>query len=102
MPRHTLTRPGRRHAHPGLLTSLIVLAWLLTAAPLRAADNQKDADRDTYDQDSIVRDATDFFGKSAEGLAKVIEKAFKDHGRPNGYITGEEESAAITVGLREG
>jgi hypothetical protein len=54
------------------------------------------------DQDSILKDAADFFGQSTEGLAKVIEKAFKDHGRPNGYIKGEEASGAITVGLRYG
>ena len=59
-------------------------------------------DKDTYDQDSVIKDATEFFGKSTEGLAKVIEKAFKEHGRPNGYIKGEEVSGAITVGLRYG
>lgn len=57
---------------------------------------------DTYDQDSIVRDATNFFGKSTEGLGKIIEKAFKEHGRPNAYIMGEEASGAIGVGLRYG
>lgn len=59
-------------------------------------------DADTFDQDSVLRDAADFFGKSAEGLGKVIEKAFKDHGKPNAYIKGEEASGAITVGLRYG
>ena len=43
-----------------------------------------------------------FLGQSTEGLAKVIEKAFKDHGKPNGYIKGQEASGAITVGLRAG
>ncbi len=57
---------------------------------------------DTYDQDSIIRDATNFFGKSTEGLGKIIEKAFKEHGRPNAYIEGEEASGAIGVGLRYG
>ncbi len=79
-----------------------LLAGLLAAAPVFAADKQKDAEKDTYDQDSILKDAADFFGSSTEGLAKVIEKAFKDHGRPNGYIKGEEASGAITVGLRYG
>jgi len=60
------------------------------------------ADDDTYDQDSMLKAATDFFGSSAEGLAKVIEKAFKEQGRPNAYIKGEEASAALTVGLRYG
>jgi hypothetical protein len=103
MSKHVLQLPERR---PELVMKtflqLALLAVALAAAPLRAADSQKDADQDTYDQDSIIKDATEFFGKSTEGLAKVIEKAFKDHGRPNGYIKGEEASGAITVGLRYG
>jgi hypothetical protein len=59
-------------------------------------------DDDTYDQESTLRAATDFFGKTTEGLAKVIEKAFREQGRPNGYIRGEEVSGALTVGLRYG
>jgi hypothetical protein len=57
---------------------------------------------DTFDQDTVMRDAKKFFGDSAEGLATVIEKAFKEHGRPNAYIAGEEASGAIGVGLRYG
>lgn len=68
------------------------------ALPAVAADD-KDA---TYDEDSILKAATDFFGQTTEGLAKVIEKAFKEQGRPNAYIRGEEAGAAITVGLRYG
>jgi hypothetical protein len=45
---------------------------------------------------------TDFFGQTTEGLAKVVEKAFKEQGRPNGYIRGEEVAGALTVGLRYG
>ena len=47
----------------------------------------------------MLHDAEAFFGKGAEGLAKVIEKAFKENGRPNGYIKGQEAAGAITVGL---
>jgi hypothetical protein len=64
-----------------------------------AAENKDD---NTYDQDSVLKDAAEFFGKGTEGLAKVIEKAFKDHGRPNAYIKGEEASGALVVGLRYG
>lgn len=67
-------------------------------APAHAAESEQD----TYDQDSIIKDASDFFGQSSEGLAKIVEKAFKEHGRPNGYIKGEEASGAIGVGLRYG
>lgn len=59
-------------------------------------------DDGTYDEDSILKAATDFFGSTTEGLAKVIEKAFKEQGRPNAYIKGEEASAALTVGVRYG
>jgi len=79
-----------------LSLALLTMAWLLTASPARASDDN------TYDQDSILQEAAAFFGETTEGLAKVIEKAFKEHGRPNGYIRGEELSAAITVGLSYG
>jgi hypothetical protein len=59
-------------------------------------------EEDTYDQDSVIHDATEFFGKSTEGVAKVIEKAFKENGRPNAYIKGEEAAGAIGIGLRYG
>jgi len=60
------------------------------------------ADDDTYDQESIVHAAADFFGQTTEGLAKVIEKAFHEQGRPNAYIKGQEAAGALTVGLRYG
>jgi hypothetical protein len=73
---------------------------LLFAGSAGAVEEQKD--QDTYDQGSVIKDASAFFGKSTEGLAKVIEKAFKDHGSPNGYIKGKEVSGALAVGLRYG
>ncbi|MGV8057810.1 MAG: DUF1134 domain-containing protein [Smithellaceae bacterium] len=93
---------------------IVMITWLLAivtwqSVPLSIvgmADSTAFAaeskDSDTYDQDSVIKDATEFFGNSAEGLAKVIEKAFKDHGRPNAYIKGEEASGAVTIGLRYG
>ena len=100
MLKHT---PNRQARWCAMFTQFALLAALLAAAPALAADApKKNADQDTYDQDSIIKDAADFFGQSTEGLAKVIEKAFKEHGRPNGYIKGEEASGAITVGLRYG
>lgn len=77
------------------------LAALAAAAPLWPASAAEDKDA-TFDEDSILKAATDFFGQTTEGLAKVIEKAFKEQGRPNAYIRGEEAGAAITVGLRYG
>ena len=56
----------------------------------------------TYDQKTISHYITEFFGSTTEDLAKVVERAFQENGRPNGYIKGEEASAAVTVGVRYG
>ncbi len=58
--------------------------------------------QDTYSSDEILTKGKDFFGATTEGLAKAIEKIFKEQGRPNAYIVGEEGSGAIVVGLRYG
>ncbi|MBB2486983.1 DUF1134 domain-containing protein [Mitsuaria sp. WAJ17] len=94
-PLQTLPDPERREALQGLGT---LGAGLLLPGLALAADKKED----TYDEDSILTAATDFFGSTTEGLAKVIEKAFKEQGRPNAYIKGEEASAAVTIGLRYG
>ena len=85
----------RRSAVVGLSSALI-------ATPLAGLGGASQAAEDTYDQDSILKAATDFLGSTTEGLAKVIERVFKEQGQPNGYMQGEEASAAITVGLRYG
>ena len=81
-----------------LLTLLAGSAAIACPALARAATNE-DA---TYDQGTISHDVTAFFGDTTEGLAKVIEKAFADNGRPNGFIKGEEASAAVTIGVSYG
>ena len=81
-----------------LLALAIITAF--GAAPALAADGKtKPAEGDTFDQDTVLNDAEKFFGKGAEGLGKVIEKAFRENGRPVGYIRGQEAAGAITVGL---
>ena len=65
----------------------------------RAAES---ANADTYDEASTLKAAVDFFGQTTEGLAQVIAKAFREQGRPNGYIRGEEVAAAMTAGVRYG
>ena len=82
--------------------TLLRMGALLTLGSPALTALAADEDDGTYDQDSMLKAATDFFGSTAEGLAKVIEKAFKEQGRPNAYIKGEEASAALTVGLRYG
>ncbi len=74
-----------------------VLGLALVLAPGARAD-----EHDTYDVEEIFGKAEGFFGDVSEGLAKAIEKAFADEGRPNAYIEGEEASGAIGIGLRYG
>jgi hypothetical protein len=81
-------------------SSLLPSLLLLLAAAMPAAEEP--ATEETYSQQTILGEAEAFFGKGAEGLAKAIEKAFKDYGRPNGYIKGEEAGGAFVVGLRYG
>jgi hypothetical protein len=41
-------------------------------------------------------------GVTAETAGGIIEKTFKDQGRPTAYIAGEEGSAAFIAGVRYG
>jgi len=56
----------------------------------------------TYEEGDVVGAAEGVFGKGAAGLAGLIEKIFKEQGRPNAYIAGREAGGAIVVGLRYG
>ena len=78
------------------IAPVLALVLALAGAPAHAAGD------DTFDQESVVQAASDFFGETSEGLAQVIEKVFADHGRPKGYIAGREISGAIGVGVRYG
>lgn len=79
-----------------LQTAFLLSFFLITAAiPAMAED-------DTYEEDTIIDEAANFFGEGAEGLGEVIEKIFKEQGRPNAYIKGTEASGAIVVGARYG
>ncbi len=83
-------------------------AWLARAgataglALVPALARPARADDATWDEESTLQAAVEFFGQTTEGLAQVIAKAFREQGRPNGFIRGEEVSAALTAGLRYG
>lgn len=92
--KETMDRRGSLLQLGGLFVALAGSGHVL-AAP-------SEGEEGGYDEDSILKAATDFFGDSTEGLARVIEKAFKEQGRPNAFIKGEEVGAALSVGLRYG
>lgn len=64
--------------------------------------NETAAADDTYSKSEIVNKVAGFFGVAAQTAAEIVEHVFSDLGRPNAYITGEEASGAIGVGLRYG
>ena len=57
---------------------------------------------DTYSKSEIVNKVAGFFGVAAKTAAEIVEHVSADLGRPNAYITGDEGSGAIGVGLRYG
>jgi hypothetical protein len=57
---------------------------------------------DTFSQEEILKQVEGFFGEGAKGIAQVVEKTFKDQGKPNAFIAGEEAGGAIGFGLRYG
>ncbi len=90
---------------------LLILASLATLAAGAAlaqdaapgpSPQQQSNKATTYDEDEIVHRASDFMGVTAETAGGIIEKTFKDQGRPSAYIAGEEGSGAFVAGLRYG
>jgi hypothetical protein len=57
---------------------------------------------DTYSAEEIAAAAGAFFGKTSGAMGGVVERVFREQGRPMGYIRGEEVSGAVGVGLRYG
>lgn len=80
-----------------LIALALVILFALFPNAARAA-----GDDDSFDQETILQMAAEFFGETTAGLAKAIEHVFDDQGRPNGFITGEEISGAFIIGLRYG
>ncbi len=56
----------------------------------------------SYSEEEILKAGHGFFGSVSQGLAQVVEKAFRESGRPNGYILGEDAGGAFIAGLRYG
>jgi hypothetical protein len=68
----------------------------------RRYDDRQPPNDGTYSSKDIVTAGGSFFGAASEGLAKIVENLFKNQGRPNGYILGEEGGGAFIAGLRYG
>lgn len=67
-----------------------------------AQTNTATNDSNSYNEYETTNEAVNFLGGSAEAIAKLMDKAFADYGRPNAYIEGEEAGGAIVLGVRYG
>lgn len=54
-------------------------------------------------EEGVLREAEDFFGQGAQGVADLLNRVFRDNnGPPTAYIVGEEGGVSLGVGLRYG
>jgi len=72
------------------------------APPPPSTDAGEGTHEGTFNADEIIADAGTFFGSTSKDLATLIEKVFREKGQPVAYITGQEASGAVAVGLRYG
>ncbi|HUX73957.1 MAG TPA: EipA family protein [Steroidobacteraceae bacterium] len=77
-------------------------AWTLCAASAYAAGSAPRPAMQTYSDDEVVKQASEFFSTGARDLSKVLAKVLKEKGRPVAIVRGEEAGGAIGVGLRYG
>ena len=88
-----------RHFSIAALSVIAVISAASGVTPAAAADGAQD---NTYSSEEVIQAGSEFFEVGAGAMAMAVERVFADHGRPNGYIIGEEGSGAIGVGLRYG
>ncbi len=83
-----------------LAASLTLFAFGNSVAQSEVAEPEGTAE--TFEEGAVLDAATNFFGESAEDVAKAIEKIFNDLGEPSAYIKGSEGSGALIIGFRWG
>jgi hypothetical protein len=84
---------SRRHA-----VRLLGGAAALAAAGAASIGPALADPKDTYTESEIRGVVGDFFGLTTAAVADVVARVFRENGRPNAYIQGEEASAAVIVG----
>jgi hypothetical protein len=81
----------------GFLRAFALATLLAMGGPVYAAGGET-----TYSTGEIVGAGHHFFGNVSGGLATMVEQIVARYGLPNGYIIGQEGSAALIGGLRYG
>src|SRR5829696_6300416 len=72
-----------------------------TAAEVSAAAYQFSGP-EAFSGEELIAPGHHFFGTASKGPAMTVQEAVRRWGEPNGYIVGQEASAAIFGGLRFG
>lgn len=86
----------------GPLLACLLAAALTLVSPLLVHAQQQQGTGNTFSSQELVDSGHVFFGTMARGMADVVESLTSQYGQPNGYILGEEASAAFFGGLRYG
>ncbi|WP_375573841.1 DUF1134 domain-containing protein [Ahrensia marina] len=86
----------------GSLIACLIAAALTLVSPLLVHAQQQQGSGNTFSSQELVDSGHVFFGNMARGMADVVESLTAQYGQPNGYILGEEASAAFFGGLRYG
>src|SRR4051794_24603115 len=93
-------------AHRFILTLAAVLAVSPVDQPAAAAEVYAAAYQrgglETFNGEELIASGHHLFGTASKGLAMTVQEAVRRWGEPNGYIVGQEASAAIFGGLRYG
>ncbi len=96
----------RRAALLGLSVSPLLLQACATGTNNPTGRATRNANQnpklETYSENDLVASISTHLGVTSESAATMIERMFKDSGRPTGYITGEEGGGAIIGGVRYG
>ena len=66
----------------------VLIRFPVFLAVLFASTTAALAEEQTYSREEIRSEVEGFFEGTTEGLAEIIEKVFRDHGPPNGFIKG--------------
>ncbi|MGA2045077.1 MAG: DUF1134 domain-containing protein [Roseiarcus sp.] len=76
--------------------ALAALGQFPASGPARADSPQ------AFSTNELVDSGHRFFGAVSRGLAEAVQEAGRRWGQPNGYVLGQEASAAFVGGLRYG
>lgn len=90
---------SRLYLCTGLLSLLV---FSMTSLPAQETVEKSSSSQTTYERDTVIEDAADFFGTGAEGLGEAVARVFDKYGEPNAIIKGNEASGAFVVGARYG